>query len=394
MNAPLVTRRRVFTAMCTLVFLVNFGRVAFASLLKPLQEAFAVSPATIGVVATLVWIGTGLPRIPTGYLLTKVSRRRMLLVAGTVAAGAGLLTAAAPSVPVLMVGALAIGVGSGVYFTSAAPTISELYPGRMGSALGFHGMASQTAAVAAPTVVLAVLAVATWRGVFLLFAAGAALATLGFAWASARLTFPSEAAPDREFGTAIRRSWPVILAGFAIVGVPGFVWNGLFNFYVSYLTAVKPVSTGTAQFLLTLVFAAGVPAFWLSGRLADRFPGATLPFAIVGSFTAGVVWLRFATSVTGLVAATLVVGFAIHSLFPAIDAYVLGALPNAHRGSAYSVFTGVSLLFEANGSATIGFLLEAGFGYDAVLSVAALVLGILLAGLVLTDLAGRLPGSG
>lgn len=388
-----MTRRRVFTSLCALVFLVNFGRVAFAALLKPLQEFFMVSPGTIGVVATLVWIGTGLPRIPTGYLLTLFSRRRMLLVAGTITVVASLLTASATSVEVLMVGALAVGIGSGVYFTSAAPTISELYPDRMGSALGFHGMASQTAAVAAPSVAFAVLAVASWRGVFFLVAGFAALATLLLAWTSVDLTFPSEEAPNRDFGAAIRQGWPVIVAGIAIVGAPGFVWNGVFNFYVSYLTAVKPVSAATAQLLLTVIFAAGVPAFWLSGRLADRFPGATLPFVIVGSFTVGVAGLIVSESLPALVVATIVTGYAIHSLFPAIDAYVLSALPNEHRGSAYSVFTGVSLLFEANGSATVGILLDSGVPYDAIFGVFAGGLLVLLLALVGIRTAGRLPGT-
>lgn len=388
-----MTRPRVFTSLCALVFLVNFGRVAFAALLKPLQEAFLVSPATMGIVATLVWIGTGLPRIPTGYLLTRIPRRRMLLGAGVIVVAAALLTAAATNVPMLMAGALAVGVGSGVYFTSAAPTISELYPDRMGSALGFHGMASQTAAVAAPSVALAFLAVADWRALFLVLAAFAAGATLLFAWASSDLTFPSEAAADRDFGAAIRHAWPIILAGFAIVGIPGFVWNGLFNFYVSYLTATKPVTEGTAQFLLTVVFAAGVPAFWASGRLADRFPGATLPFGIVAGFATGVIGLTLANSLAGLVFATIVVGVTIHSLFPAIDAYVLSALPNEHRGSAYSVFTGVSLLFEANGSATIGALLESGFQYDQILVGGAMALFALLAVLVVIRRLGRLPGA-
>ena len=389
-----MTRRRVFTSLCALVFLVNFGRVAFAALLKPLQEVFAVSPATIGVVATLVWIGTGLPRIPTGYLLTRFSRRLVILVSGSLLVVAALLTAGAPTVLVLMAGALAVGVASGVYFTAAAPTISELYPEGMGGAIGFHGMASQTAAVAAPSVVLAVLAVATWRGVFLVLAVVAAGATLLFHWASAQLTFPSEeSSAERNFGAAIRHSWPLILAGIAIVGVPGFVWNGLFNFYVSYLTAVKPVGDSTAQFLLTLVFAAGVPAFWLSGRLADRFPGATLPFAIVASFVVGVVGLTVAETLPGLVVATVVVGASIHSLFPAIDAYVLSALPNEHRGSAYSVFTGVSLLFEANGSATVGVLLDIGIAYDAIFVVFASCLFVLLVALVAIRRAGLLPGT-
>ncbi len=54
------------------------------------------------------------------------------------------------------------------------------------------------------------------------------------------------------------------------VGITGFVWQGVFNFYVTYLGA-KGVAPGTASTLLTVTFSAGVPSFTLAGRLADRF---------------------------------------------------------------------------------------------------------------------------
>jgi MFS family permease len=53
----------------------------------------------------------------------------------------------------------------------------------------------------------------------------------------------------------------------------------------------------------------------------------------------------------------LALGLVAHSMFPALDAYVLGAVPD-NRGSAYAVYGGLALLVEAMGSVTVGVLAE------------------------------------
>src|SRR6056297_2605782 len=156
----LVSRRSLFVSLNSMVFLVNFARLVFAPLVEPLKAAFTVGDATVGLIATLAWLGSALPRIPTGYLLTRVPRHHVVLA---VAAG---FTAVAESIAVLGLGAFLMGLASGAYFIAANPLVSELYPERVGRALGIHGTASQTAAVAAPLFVGAVLAqtgVDGWR---------------------------------------------------------------------------------------------------------------------------------------------------------------------------------------------------------------------------------------
>ena len=158
--------RRLFGSLLGLVFLVNFGRVAFAPLLPELQTAFDVGPAAVGVAASLVWFGTGAIRLPVGYLLTRVARHRVVVATGVVLALASVFTALADSIRLLQLGALLVGLASGAYFATAVPLISDLYPQGVGRAVGVHGTAAQLAAVVAPTTVVVVLAAATWRAVF------------------------------------------------------------------------------------------------------------------------------------------------------------------------------------------------------------------------------------
>ncbi|KTG10387.1 MFS transporter [Haloprofundus marisrubri] len=386
--------RRLFGTLCGFVLLVNFGRTAFAPLVEPLQAAFGVGPAAIGLVTSLVWFGTAVPRIPVGYLLTRVSRHRVVLGTGVLLTAAAAFTATATTLLALQLGAFTIGIASGAYFVAAVPLVGELYPDAVGRAVGIHGTASQIAAVVAAPVVVTLLAAGDWRHVFWLLAACTALITLVLVLVVRRRgTVPSSAGEDRNFREALSH-WRVIVTGIAIVGVAGFAWQGLFNFYVPYLTASKAFTQTQASTMLTVVFAAGVPAFWLSGRLADRLPHLPYVLGIVAAFGVSLVALTAVSGFVPVLVVTATLGYVIHSLFPALDTYMLGALPASARGSAYAVYSGVALFIESGGSGAVGFLTGAAIPFDSVFRLFALAVGVELVVLLMLYAAGRLPDGG
>jgi DHA1 family inner membrane transport protein len=389
-----VRRRRLFSSLCSMVFLVNMARIVFAPLLEPFRDTFGLTAGAAGLLATLAWLGSALPRLPTGYLLTKVPRHRVILGTGGLLTAAAAFTAASVSVPMLYLGALLMGLASGVYFIAANPLISELYPDRIGRVIGIHGTASQLAAVVAPLFVTVILAVAGWRWVFWLISLGAAVATAALYVVARRATMPSAGAADRDLLVALRRQWPIILSGVAIIGATGFVWNGVFNFYVTYLVETKLVSESIANTLLTAVFAAGVPAFWFTGRLADRVPRVPLMLSILAGFVVSLLALTVASGVFQVAVMSLVIGFVIHSLFPAMDTYMLGSLPDENRASAYAIYSATMMLVGATGSVTLGTLRSAGFGFDLLFRGAAVGLLGILGGLLVLDRLDRLPAGG
>nr|WP_255152627.1 MFS transporter [Halorarius halobius] len=373
-----------------MVFLVNFGRVVFAPLLETLAADFAVSVGSLGVVASAAWVGSALSRVPTGWLLTRTTRVRAVAGAGSVLFTAALLTSFAPNVPLLTVGAFLMGLASGVYFIAANPLVSELFPANVGRMLGVHGMASQLAAAGAGAVVLGVLAVGDWRLTFLLTALAAALATVGFLAAARRADLPAAGTEDRDLLGATLAQWRIVATGIVVVGTVGFVWNGLFNYYPTYMEA-KGLRPGTAKLMLTVLFGAGVPAFVVTGRLADRLPNVPLLLGVVVGFAGGLLLLTATTGLWPLVAVTLLLGYVIHSLFPAVDTYLLASLPDHHRASAYTAYSATAMLTQAGGSAVVGRLSDAGVGFDAVFSVAAGALGVVFLGLVALHATDRLP---
>ncbi|WP_254762747.1 MFS transporter [Natrinema marinum] len=384
-----MSRDRLFASLCGFVFLINLARIVFAPLLDVFIAEFGITEATAGLIATLVWVGSASLRLPTGWLLTRVPRHRIVLGSGVVLALSSAIAATATTVRHLMAGAFLMGIASGIYFVSANPLLSELYPARVGRVMGIHGASSQIAAViAAPFVALAL--VVDWRLSLWAIAAGAAVIT-AVTWIAAKRTdLPDAGAADRDFVAGALSEWRIIATALAIVGAAVFVWQGVFNFYELYMQW-KGLSDRTAGALLTLVFAAGVPAFFVGGDLADRLPQVPYLLGIVGAFAAALLALTAVEGLFAIAAVTAVLGFVVHALFPATDTYLLDTLPDSTRASAYAVFSSVWMLTQALGSSAVGFFLERGYTYDAVFAGAALCLGATIVVLAALERAGRLP---
>ena len=385
-----MSRTRLFGSLCALVFLVNFARVVFAPLVGQFITEFAIGEGTAGLIVTLAWLGSAAPRLPAGWALTRFSRPLVVLVSGAMLTLGALGVALAPGVPTLMTAAFAIGLSSGVYFVAANPFIAELFPRRVGRVMGVHGMASQLAAVAAAPVVTVALWY-DWRLAFYGLGAVAAASTGVFVVLARRADLPDAGTSDTDFVGGAVSEWKLIAAGVVLTGVTGFVWQGLFNFYELYMIE-KGLPTTTARNLLTVIFAAGVPAFLVSGDLADRLPHVRYLLGIVSTFILGVVFVVVSSGLIAVVAASVVVGFAIHMLFPAGDTYLLASLPDESRASAYAVFSAGMMTMQAAGSWVVGEAIEAGAGYDAVFLTLAGGLALVVLAYAGLEYVGRVPG--
>ncbi|PSP66793.1 MFS transporter [Halobacteriales archaeon QH_8_67_27] len=354
-----MTRRRLFGSLCAMVFVVNLGRVVFAPLLDPLRAALSVDAAAVGLLASLVWVGSAVPRIPTGYLLTRLPRHYVVFATGAMLTGATVLASVAPGIRALQAAAFLMGTASGAYFIAANPLVSELFPSRVGTVLGVHGTAAQLAAVGAPLFVTAVLDTGRWPTTFRVM--------------------------------AVRAQWRLVLAGVVMLGATGFVWQGLFNFYPTYLAETKSLSEPTARTVLSVVFGAGVPAMALSGRLADRLDVVRYVLVLLGGFAALVFAVTVVSGFVAVVAVSLALGYVVHSLFPAMDTYMLGTLPDRHRASAYAAYSGTMMFVQAGGSYAVGFLRDAAVPFDWIFRTFAVGLVVILVALLVANWLGRVP---
>lgn len=174
------------------------------------------------------------------------------------------------------------------------------------------------------------------------------------------------------------------------MGTVGFAWQGVFNFYVLFAEA-RGLSPGMARTALTVVFAAGIPAFAISGRLADRLPQPAYLLGIAAAFVVLLLGLTVVRTVPGLFAVSAAIGYVVHSLFPALDTFLLGAMPDQNRASAYSVYSGAMMLAQAPGSWFVGTAVEAGVPYTIVFRGFAVAVGLVVVVLLLLHRNDGLP---
>jgi Arabinose efflux permease len=371
-------RTRLFGSLLVMVFLLNFGRTIFAPFVEEFQVVFGVGPAALGLVTSLVWFGAAAGRIPVAYGLTRISRHRMLGVMGAVAVGGAVLTASAMSIGQLQLGALAIGLGAGGYFVIAVPLLGAIFPDAVGRSIGIHGMAAQVAAVIVGPIAIVAIVTEGWRPIFWTLAGTLAVVTVVsvvLLRAQADAGMPTT---HREF-TAVLAHWRPVTVALVITATAGFLWIGYFNFFVSYLLAAKGVDISLGGWLLTLMFAAGVPAFYIAGRVVDRLPPLPFIYLMLSSFAGGIIALTAVDRLWAIVGLSLLIGFSIHTLFPAIDTWLIRQLDPTVRESAYASFTGLSLLIESAGPGTVGWLVARGVEYDVVFRSLAVMVVVMVA---------------
>jgi predicted MFS family arabinose efflux permease len=388
-----MSRRELLGSLCGMVFLVNFGRIAFAPLVQPVAAEFGVAAASLGVVTSATWVGSAAPRIPAGYLLTRFSRHGVLVGTGAWLAGAAVFTAFASSILHLAVGAFLLGLASGVYFVAAKPLVSELFPERVGSVLGVVGMTSQVAAVAAPLLLSAILLVGDWRATFFAVAAGAVAVTGWLVWAARRTDMPAAGAEDRSLLVAAREQWPLIVLAVATIGSVGFAWNAVFNLYGDYLTVVKGIEPGTGRTLLSVMFAGGGVAYVFAGRVTDRY--RTIPLIVVfgSAFAASVLGLTLAAGLAAVALTSIGIGGLFFAAIVATEEFVLSSLPDRHRASSFAVYSAISILIQALGAGIVGTFVAGGGSYTTAFRALALGIVVVLAAVGGLYATGRLPAS-
>jgi len=368
--------------------MLNLARIVFAPLLDVFITEFPIGEATAGLVVTLTWIGSAAPRLPTGWLLTKVPRYPVVVGSGLTLTFAGAITATAASVIQLMGGSFLMGMGSGVYFVAAQPLLSELFPDQIGRVVGIQGVSNQLASVAAAPFVTLTLLI-DWRAAMWMISGFGAIAT-AYVWYSGRRTdLPRAGMEDRRLIAGARSEWPLLLIALASGGLSMFVWQGVFNFHELYMQS-KSFSGQEAGLLLTLVFVAGIPAFYVGGDLAERLPYIPYILGIVGSLGVCVYLLTVVDSLLMAALVTTGVGFFGHAQYPAIDTYLLDSLPDHSRASAYAVFSSTAIMVQALGSVVLGQLIEWGYSYDQTFTLAAFLIFGTTGCLALLDRTGRL----
>ncbi len=318
----------VYQFMLVFLLSLNFGivffdRQALNALMPFVQPDLQLSDTQIGLLAGGLSFSWAIAAFFVGKLSDSLGKRKLLLIASTVAFSlCSFLSGIATSFVFLFGARLLMGAAEGgVMPISHAMVASEVDPKRRGLAQGVaQNLGSNLlGSFLAPVVLVAFATVFSWREAFYL-AAVPGLLSAGLIWLTLREPEMAPAPAAEEAGDKmglmdamkVRNMWICVVVGVLLVAHFVITWA----FMPNYLVQVKGMDPTTMSWVMgALGIAAAIYSIVISGLsdMIGRKPVMViLPFlSVVGPLAA----MYFTGSAT-MLAAIFFVGWAVNGIFP------------------------------------------------------------------------------
>jgi len=365
---------------CTLAFFATMAaRLAISPVVPAIGDAFAVSNGAIGLALTGMWGAYAAAQFPSGLLADRYGERTIILVAvfGT-AVTSGLL-AVAPTYPVFLVGAVALGGVAGLHFSVATSLLTRTMP-NTGSAIGLH---TAGAPVAGALIPLAAGSVGVWLGWRWAVALGVVVA-LPAAVLFATVVRPIEPVrPEESVWSRLRvrpllellgRPPVALTAGLSVCGA--FVWQATASFLPAFLIEYHGVGKPLAGALFSVYFVVQGLVQPTLGTLSDRigrYPAAALA---LGAGVVGYGVLVLGPGLWIISGAVVCAGLAM-SWGAALLPKFMDHLGDEERSAGFGLIRTAYMVLGASGSVVTGAVADLlGWG-PAFLGLAVLLGGML-----------------
>ncbi|KPL69533.1 MFS transporter [Erythrobacter sp. SG61-1L] len=318
----------VYQFMLVFLLSLNFGivffdRQALNALMPFVQPELQLSDTQIGLLAGGLSFSWAIAAFFVGKLSDSLGKRKLLLIASTVAFSlCSFLSGIATSFVFLFAARLLMGAAEGgVMPISHAMVASEVDPKRRGLAQGVaQNLGSNLlGSFLAPVVLVAFATVFSWREAFYL-AAVPGLLSAGLIWLTLREPDMTPAHSEEDAGDKlglmdamkVRNMWICVVVGVLLVAHFVITWA----FMPNYLVQVKGMDPTTMSWVMgALGIAAAIYSIVISGLsdMIGRKPVMViLPFlSVVGPLAA----MYFTGSAT-MLAAIFFVGWAVNGIFP------------------------------------------------------------------------------
>ena len=126
----------MFCVLLVSYILMAADRYLFPVLAADIRKAFGFSLQTTGLLSTIFTLGLGLGGLPTGYLLTRFSRKTVLLIGIAIFSGATALTTTAVGFFSMLVLLAAQGIGMSMLATSMFALAANYFSSNRAAAIG------------------------------------------------------------------------------------------------------------------------------------------------------------------------------------------------------------------------------------------------------------------
>lgn len=367
--------------------IVRLGRRALPPLLPTIIADLSITPFQAGIALSLASLGVALLQFPSGRLSDQLTRKTVLLASLAILVVGSLLLSVMTVYLLLLVGAATVGIGEGLYGAADRGFLSDLFVEKRGVAFGVHTTFSDVGGIVAGGLAVGALALGAWRTAFLPAIGGlAVIAVLLYQWGREPVvvepvSFQMRETAGRLFG---QRRFQWMLLAYSLFAVTS---QGVIGFLPALLQADQGFSPGLASTVFAGMFATGIVARPIAGRLSDWrhrliIAGTGL---IIG--TLGLVFLVTAASPVVVTVGVVVFAVGQKAFPPTMQAYLMDAFPDTSMagdlGAARTVYIGVGSV----GPAYVGYVATR-LSFTAAFTgfvAAFFASGLIVLGLVLTD---------
>ena len=331
----------------------HFFQLVLPPLFPLLKDAFDVSYAELGLLATFFYAASGLSQTPAGFAVDRLGARAVLLAGIFLFATAILLIGLAPSYWVMVPLVVAAGIGNSVFHPADYSILTGgVRKDWLARAYGVHQLGGNLGWAVAPAAVLTLSHFFGWRMALVVLGLFGYL-LLAVVWWQGRTLAVGDAKAARSRVAAGPRTAPLqmlmapaILLCFAYFAMLAMALTGFQSFLPAALHTAHGTPLGAAGSALTGYLLGGVAGILFGGWLADhsrrheRILALGLLIAAVLVMIVGLVDLGIGALVVMISAA----GFCSGMTAPSRDMMVRGATPPGSTGKVFGfVYSGLDL---------------------------------------------------
>ncbi|WP_221348902.1 MFS transporter [Streptomyces beigongshangae] len=365
-------------------------------LLPEVASDFGVSIPTAGFLVTGYALGVVFGAPLMTVLGTKVSRKRMLMLLMGLFIVGNLLSAAAPTFSVMLVGRVVASLAHGAFFGIGAVVAADLVaPDRKAGAIAMMFTGLTVANVVGVPLGTLIGQSAGWRLTFAGVAALGVLGLAGIAWLVPDASKPEGVRLRHELA-AFKNVQVLLAMAMTVLGFGGVF--AAITYITPMMTHAAGYADGSVTWLLVLFGLGMVGGNLVGGRFADR---ALMPMLYVSLGALAVVLALFTLTAHNKIAAAVTIALIGALGFATVPPLQKRVLDQAHGAPtlASAVNIGAFNLGNALSAWLGGVVIAAGLGYTApnwvgaVLAATALLLAVLSAALERRDDAARGTGA-
>jgi MFS transporter, NNP family, nitrate/nitrite transporter len=285
-HAELKGRALAFLSLLWFLWFINLGaRAMFSPILPLIEDEFFVTHARAASIFTFQSIGYAIALLFSGIYSGRLGHKKCIALSLAVSSGLLFLIPFMKAFSALAIFSFILGISIGTYLPSVLPLITEYFAEKhWGKSIAIHDSAASVSIFCIPFIVLFLLRLFAWRGIFTVMAVVFLMSAITFFLVSDELKITHSRKTMRRDLLRRRSLWIMgILWSFAA----GAHW-GIYFVIPLFLTKELSLSIGYANTVLGISRLGGIGVAIMCGVLVDRFSLKKITFTMLlftGLFT-------------------------------------------------------------------------------------------------------------